>query len=873
MRVRSFRWLIKPTAFNITPSSIRTKSAYQIPYTLTPANTTNKKVHRTSSNPSVATVDDTWLITPIVDWNTTITAVTDYLAFTDSVPVEVYVVHTTGVTLNETTIKIAKWKTFQLVATVHPDDTSFPEVQWSSSNTSIATVSQNWLVTCVWAEEWNCTITVTTVDWWYTATCEVIQWRAPGSNTIVYLPLNWETDRYWRYDTGDVVLWSDTAWEDIYQNIEWIRFKWNNNSYIEIKDVPVMNTDFTINFWWLLYNNTQWMMVERWQSDATNRMLHYVIRNTTKVDLGFYSNDCAWVTNTSTWVWYNFTATYNHTTREMKTYINAVLDGTRTWSWDPDFGSWSLYLWWKHSHSQTSTDHANFTMSKFIWEDKIWSATDIQDYIDLTIDDYRDKRENYQEVEYIQSSWTQYIDSWVVLDTNDKMNWLDMYVKATHTWTGNFMWVYNWSTYATMEVPWSYPNRLRCFIWNSSTYTDRDVLHSDNTTYDEVEYIYSSSLATFIINWTTYTQSRSWSYNTGTRPIFIFWRSNSSSYEQLLSMKLSKCYIKIWDTLIRDFVPCYRKTDWEIGIWDTVEWKFYWNSGTWTFTKWPKIWLTLNKNTVTLTEAWQTEQLTVSWNPTTILDWWVNWISSDNSIATVSNTWLVTCITPGECTITVETKDKLYSDVCNIKEISVWTFYYNFKWWSLAWFQAAWWSNIWTNGSYTIDSNWLWQTSSSNDRSVWAFVPVSLTWANKIVFYSVGTYTSASWSNGKHIALSYTNDSERWWQPCLYWEIWFNTSSPATYTFNWIVFNWTEKAASRYANTSWRTTQTMEVDLVTGLVTYTHSWTNVHTYTYTLTASELSSIKTARYVWAWHWRWYSSYNSERLEELWISIYS
>lgn len=196
---------------------------------------------------------------------------------------------------------------------------------------------------------------------------------------------------------------------------------------------------------------------------------------------------------------------------------------------------------------------------------------------------------DYQEVEYIQSSWSQYINSWVTLDTNDKMNWLDMYMKATHTWDWNFMWVYNGTTYAAMEVPWWYANRLRCFIGNSNSYTDRDVLHSDNTTYDEIEYIYSTTLATFIINWTTYTQSRSNSYNTWNRPIYIFWRSNASSYEQLLSMKLKTCYIKIQWTLLRDFVPCYRKSDNTVWLYDLAWKQFYTNIWTWTFTKWPDV--------------------------------------------------------------------------------------------------------------------------------------------------------------------------------------------------------------------------------------------------------------------------------------------
>lgn len=38
-------------------------------------------------------------------------------------------------------------------------------------------------------------------------------------------------------------------------------------------------------------------------------------------------------------------------------------------------------------------------------------------------------------------------------------------------------------------------------------------------------------------------------------------------------------------TPIRNFIPCYRKADGEIGLYDTVEGKFYTNSGTGSFTK------------------------------------------------------------------------------------------------------------------------------------------------------------------------------------------------------------------------------------------------------------------------------------------------
>lgn len=45
--------------------------------------------------------------------------------------------------------------------------------------------------------------------------------------------------------------------------------------------------------------------------------------------------------------------------------------------------------------------------------------------------------------------------------------------------------------------------------------------------------------------------------------------------------------LKLWDngTLIREYIPCYRKNDNEIGLYDMVENKFYTNQGAGTFLK------------------------------------------------------------------------------------------------------------------------------------------------------------------------------------------------------------------------------------------------------------------------------------------------
>lgn len=80
------------------------------------------------------------------------------------------IVHATGVTLNQTTLSLNTEETETLIATVAPEDAINKSVTWESSDDNVATVS-NGVVRGISAG--NATITVTTVDGEYTATCEV----------------------------------------------------------------------------------------------------------------------------------------------------------------------------------------------------------------------------------------------------------------------------------------------------------------------------------------------------------------------------------------------------------------------------------------------------------------------------------------------------------------------------------------------------------------------------------------------------------------------------------------------------------------------------------------------------------------------------
>ena len=80
-------------------------------------------------------------------------------------------VHVTSVTLDENSLALQVGETHALTATVAPENADNKNVTWTSSDTSVATVSESGLVTAI--GEGTATITVTTEDGSFTATCTV----------------------------------------------------------------------------------------------------------------------------------------------------------------------------------------------------------------------------------------------------------------------------------------------------------------------------------------------------------------------------------------------------------------------------------------------------------------------------------------------------------------------------------------------------------------------------------------------------------------------------------------------------------------------------------------------------------------------------
>ena len=152
--------------------------AAQLIATVLPENATNKKVIWSSSDPSTASVDQNGNVTAIATgwlWpgTATITATTEDggYAATCKVTVTEKIIPVISVTLDKDKLELDKGTTAQLKATVLPENATYKNVTWRSSNESIATVDQNGKVTA--KSVGNATVTVTTEDGGYMAICKV----------------------------------------------------------------------------------------------------------------------------------------------------------------------------------------------------------------------------------------------------------------------------------------------------------------------------------------------------------------------------------------------------------------------------------------------------------------------------------------------------------------------------------------------------------------------------------------------------------------------------------------------------------------------------------------------------------------------------
>lgn len=196
----------------------------------------------------------------------------------------------------------------------------------------------------------------------------------------------------------------------------------------------------------------------------------------------------------------------------------------------------------------------------------------------------------YQRVEYIQSSWGQYINTNTYLNANWKVEikyavssglaWATLFWQRT---TSTQRFTIRYGEYATTSKLW-----LQRSSPPSSSYQENEY----NLTQSDTNIHIINFWKNVYLDWNliyTFSSSSWWNYSI---PLYIFALNDAYAWNPLAYSAIKLYYFKIRDengNLLKEFVPCYRKSDNVIGLYDLVNNQFYTNSWSWTFTKWPDV--------------------------------------------------------------------------------------------------------------------------------------------------------------------------------------------------------------------------------------------------------------------------------------------
>ncbi len=149
-------------SLNKTNVTMAIGSTDKLVATVSPSNATNKAVTWASSNNSIVTVDANGNIKGLKEGSATVTVTTNDGFKTAKATVKVNPISVIGVSLNVSSANIAIGSSEKLIATVTPSNATNQGISWKSSDTSVATVSNDGTVKGL--KEGTATITVTTND-------------------------------------------------------------------------------------------------------------------------------------------------------------------------------------------------------------------------------------------------------------------------------------------------------------------------------------------------------------------------------------------------------------------------------------------------------------------------------------------------------------------------------------------------------------------------------------------------------------------------------------------------------------------------------------------------------------------------------------
>lgn len=178
-----------------------------------------------------------------------------------------------------------------------------------------------------------------------------------------------------------------------------------------------------------------------------------------------------------------------------------------------------------------------------------------------------------RELEYIQATGTQYIDTGVLANKNLT---IEISFKCTAT-SPNYMRLWGISGASTAEAMM---DDTRNTQWKFDGFSDVYTINATSS-FRVLKYVRSTMTTVYLDGSTLGTFATKSDTN---KNLWLF-RGN----DRYSNYYLAYCKISANSTLVRDFIPAKRKSDGAIGLYDKVNETFYANSGTGSFVAGPDV--------------------------------------------------------------------------------------------------------------------------------------------------------------------------------------------------------------------------------------------------------------------------------------------
>lgn len=185
----------------------------------------------------------------------------------------------------------------------------------------------------------------------------------------------------------------------------------------------------------------------------------------------------------------------------------------------------------------------------------------------LTINDF-------QLVEYIQSTGTQYVNTGINPTQNTKMELDVAFLGSSGT---NVAGVRNTSADTTNRfgiISFGSANKLGAFFGAASV---------QGAAFDQARHSYALDSSALIMDGTSYAVTSGGTFAC-TYPITLGAWNNGANGVECNSARIYSCKLYGNGEMVRNLVPCYRKSDNVPGLWDKVENRFFMNAGSGSFT-------------------------------------------------------------------------------------------------------------------------------------------------------------------------------------------------------------------------------------------------------------------------------------------------